>query len=170
MSIKKTVATLSLILLLQACTTNRGKVIRIDPKEIRDSNADYGSEDLHLFTKSMIQSLLRSNVLGSSTPYLTLGEIHMGRGLDEHVDTGLIKNSLRNHLLKTKKVHFLDEELMKNNPQNVDYVLSGELHAIKKNTPTVIDNFYSLNLKLTNKKNALVVWSEEKEIRKIFLK
>jgi PBP1b-binding outer membrane lipoprotein LpoB len=169
MLVKKMLTSLAILLLLQACSSNSGQVMRIDPRELRDTDANYGSEDLHIFTKSMIQSLLRSKILTSSTPTLILSNIHMGKGIDEHIDTGLIKNSLRNNLLKTKKVHFIDEEYT-DNSQHIDYILSGELHAIKKDTPSTIDNFYMLSLKLTDSKSSLLVWTEEKEIRKILIK
>jgi hypothetical protein len=144
--------------------------MRIDPRELRDTDANYGAEDLHIFTKSMVQSLLLSKALRTSTPYLTLGDIHLGKDVNEHIDTGLIKGSLRNNLLKSKKVHFIDEKYIDHTSQNIDYILSGELHAIKKNTPSTIDNFYMLSLKLTDTKNSNVVWTEEKEIRKIAIK
>ena len=160
---------LTILLLLQACSSNRGQVMRIDPRELRDSDANYGAEDLYIFTKSMIQSLLHSSILGSDMPYLTLGKIDMGKGVDEHIDTRLISNSLRDNLLKTKKVHFIDEAYSKNE-NSIDYILSGELHAIKKNTSSTIDNFYMLTLKLTKRTNHQIVWTEEKEIRKILIK
>jgi hypothetical protein len=102
-------------------------------------------------------------------PYLTLGKIQMGKGVDEHIDTRLISNSLRDNLLKTKKVHFIDEAYTKDE-NSIDYILSGELHAIKKNTSSTIDNFYMLTLKLTKRTNHQIVWTEEKEIRKILIK
>ena len=170
---KKISITLTLLFILLGCShTNRGTVVRIDPKEIKDTDANYGSEDFHIFTRSMIQSMLHAEVLGSDTPYITLSEIKMGRGIDEHIDTKLIENSIRTNLIKSKKVQFLDHEYMKKQEKDIDadYILSGDIHAIKKDTLHTVDNFYMLSLRLTNSKTSLIVWTKDKEIRKVMEK
>lgn len=169
----KTIIGLSLLFLLQGCnSTTAGKVVRIDPREIKDTDANYGSEDLHIFTKSMIQSMLRTKILNVSKVSLALNEIQIASGLDEHIDTKLIQNTLRTHLIRTSKVDFIDHEhraKIKKEIQ-VDYLLGGDIHAIKKDTLSSIDNFYVLSLRLTNSKTSDIVWTEEKEIRKIVTK
>lgn len=162
------------ILFLGCSANNSEKVVRIDPREMRDTDANYGVEDLHIFIKSMIQSMLASNVFEQRTPSLVLSEIGMGKGIAEHIDTKLIANSIRTNLIKTTKVHFIDkhqhENLKDNAPQNINYILSGDIHAIKKDTSHTVDNFYMLNLKLTDTKTFKVLWTEDKEIRKILSK
>jgi PBP1b-binding outer membrane lipoprotein LpoB len=164
---------LTLLFIMVGCnSTNAGKVVRIDPREMRDSDANYGSEDLHIFIKSMIQSMLRSKVLNDSAPYMTLSEIKIGKGVDEHMDTKLIQNNIRTNLIKTTKVHFIDHEYKGKVEKNidVDYILSGDIHAIKKDTSHTIGNFYVLSLKLTDSKTSVIVWTKEKEIRKVISK
>jgi hypothetical protein len=157
------------------CTSsNGGKVVRIDPKEMRDTDANYGAEDLHIFIKSMMQSMLSSTLFEKKKPYLTLSEIGIGDGVDEHMDTKLIANSIRTNLIKTTKVHFIDREYAKSlegkGVTPIDYLLSGDIHAIKKDNDRAVDNFYMLSLKLTDAKNSKVVWTEDKEIRKVVTK
>ncbi|HFU75298.1 MAG TPA: hypothetical protein ENK66_03540 [Arcobacter sp.] len=166
------------ILILSVMTgcasSESGKVVRVDPREVRDIDANYGSEDLHIFTRSMIQSMLLSKPFYKSKPFLALKDIEIGQGVDEHMDTRLITNSIRTNLLKTTKVHFIDtkyaQTLDKKAVKSVDYILSGDIHAIKKSDDKNVDNFYMLSLKLTDSQNSVIVWTEDKEIRKVILK
>jgi len=172
---KRELSMVILWVVLMGCTSsNGGKVVRIDPSEMRDSDANYGAEDLHIFIKSMMQSMLSSSLFDKQKPYLTLSEIGIGEGVDEHMDTKLIANSIRTNLIKTTKVHFIDGEYAKHLKADevsaIDYVLSGDIHAIKKDNNNHVDNFYMLSLKLTNAKNSKVVWTEDKEIRKVIEK
>ena len=169
---KRRISLFIIMAIMTGCnSTNGGKVVRIDPREMRDSDANYGAEDLHIFIKSMMQSMLSSTLFDKKKPYLTLNEIGIGKGVDEHMDTKLIANSIRTNLIKTTKVHFIDREyaesLEANDVSPVDYLLSGDIHAIKKDNNRAVDNFYMLSLKLTNAKNSKVVWTEDKEIRKV---
>ena len=172
---KKNITLISIVFLMLGCASdNSGKVVRIDPRELRDTDANYGSEDLHIFTKSMIQSMLASKPFYNTKPFLSLRDIEIGKGVDEHMDTRLITNSIRTNLIKTTKVRFIDskyaQSLDKKEVKSVEYVLSGDIHAIKKNNTKNIDNFYMLSLKLTDSKNSIIVWTEDKEIRKVILK
>jgi len=161
-------------IMLGCASDSSGKVVRIDPRELRDIDANYGSEDLHIFTRSMIQSMLASKPFQKSKPYLSLNDIEIGNGVDEHMDTKLINNSIRTNLIKTTKVHFIDNKYAKNldkkDVNRVDYILSGDIHAIKKSNKHNVDNFYMLSLKLTDTKNSVIVWTEDKEIRKVVKK
>jgi PBP1b-binding outer membrane lipoprotein LpoB len=168
------ISILFIILFLGCSAVNSGKVVRVDPREMRDTDANYGVEDLHIFIKSMMQSMLSSEVFKIKVPYLVLNTIGIGKGVDEHMDTRLIANSIRTNLIKTTKVHFIDAEYRKSlegdKVKRIDYLLSGDIHAIKKNTTNTVDNFYMLSLKLTDAKNSKVVWTEDKEIRKVLSK
>ena len=172
---KKIILVSIVVSLIGGCASdNRGKVVRIDPREVRDMDANYGSEDLHIFTRSMIQSMLKSKPFYNSKPFLALDKIGIGEGVDQHMDTKLIQNSIRTHLIKTTKVYFVDSKYAKKRDKkenkSVDYVLSGDIHAIKKHNDKEVDNFYMLSLKLTDTKNSIIVWTEDKEIRKVMIK
>jgi len=171
---KSLLVTMIILLIVGCASDNSGKVVRIDPRELRDTDANYGSEDLHIFTKSMIQSMLASKTFYNTKPFLSLRDIEIGKGVDEHMDTKLINNSIRTNLIKTTKVRFIDSKyadtLDKKEVKSIDYILSGDIHAIKKNNTKNIDNFYMLSLKLTDSKNSIIVWTEDKEIRKVILK
>ena len=172
---KKIVLAFVMLSLINGCASNNsGKVVRIDPREVRDMDANYGSEDLHIFTKSMMQSMLKSKPFYNSKPFLTLDEIGIGKGVDQHMDTKLIQNSIRTNLIKTTKVYFVDSKYAKNRDKkknkSIDYILSGDIHAIKKDNSKEVDNFYMLSLKLTDTKNSIIIWTEDKEIRKVMLK
>jgi PBP1b-binding outer membrane lipoprotein LpoB len=173
MKTKKLITCITLATLIMGCTSsNSGKVIRVDPRKMQDTDANYGSEDLHIFVEKMVDSMLQSPVLKKKAkPYLALGNIKIGVGVDEHIDTVLIKNSIRTNLIKSTKVNFLDSRYLdKSKVIAKDYELRGDVHSIKKNTNSTIDNFYALTLILTDVKTSAIVWTEEKEIRKLVKK
>jgi len=187
---KKNILALALLLTFLGCVSNGGKVVRVDPRGLHDTDANYGAEDLHLFTQKMVTSMLQSSFLnGSKNPYIALGNITLNRGIDEHIDVKLIKNVIRTNLIKSEKVNFIDNEHIKQLENEIDYqnsskyldkstvkkvggfiardyTMSGDIHAIKKDNGAILDNFYALSLRLTDVKTSAVVWSEEKEIRK----
>ena len=188
---KKIIFSVGVSLLLIGCASSHGgKVVRIDSKSIKDTDINYGVEDLHLYVDKMVASMLQSSVLSKGKPILTLGKIRIDSSVTEHVDTRQIKHSIRTNLIKSNKVGFIDNEntralegeidyqnnseyvdkstaKAKGNFINPDYVLSGDISAIKKDNGSQIDNFYVLTLKLTDIKTRMIVWTEEKEIRKI---
>ena len=143
-------------------STNSERVVRISPTDIIDTDPEYGVEDLNLFVHKMINSLLQ-NSFSDELPTITFGEIRIGNGVNEHIDTKLISNKIRTNLIKTKKVKVKNSNTLK----NIDYQLTGDIHAIKKENHKGIDNFYALNLILTNLKTSTIVWSEETEVRKL---
>ena len=187
---KKIIFSIGVSLILIGCaSSNSGKVVRIDSKSIKDIDIDYGVEDLHLYVDKMVASMLQSPVLSKGKPVLTLGRIRIDSSVTEHVDTKQIKHSIRTNLIKSNKVGFIDNEntralegeidyqnsseyvdkstaTAKGNFIAPDYVLSGDISAIKKDNGSVMDNFYVLTLKLTDIKTRMIAWTEEKEIRK----
>ena len=187
---KKIIMSLGISLLLIGCiSSNSGKIVRIDSKSVKDVDINYGAEDLHLYVDKMVASMLQSPVLSKGKPVLTLGRIRIDSSVTEHVDTRQIKHSIRTNLIKSNKVGFIDNEntralegeidyqnnseyvdkstaKAKGNFINPDYVLSGDISAIKKDNGSIMDNFYVLTLKLTDIKTRMIAWTEEKEIRK----
>jgi len=187
---KKIIISIGVSFLLIGCvSSNSGKVVRIDSKSIKDTDINYGVEDLHLYVDKMVSSMLQSSVLSDGKPILTLGRVRIDSSVTEHVDTRQIKHSIRTNLIKSNKVGFIDNENTRalegeidyqNSSEYVDkttakakgnfiapdYVLSGDISAIKKDNGTIMDNFYILTLKLTDIKTRMIVWTEEKEIRK----
>lgn len=187
---KKIIISIGVSLLLIGCASSTsGKVVRIDSKSIKDTDINYGVEDLHLYVNKMVSSMLQSPIFEKSKPILTLGRVRIDNSVTEHVDTKQIKHSIRTNLIKSNKVGFIDNENTRglegeidyqNNSEYVDkstakskgnfiapdYVLSGDISAIKKDNGEIMDNFYVLTLKLTDIKTRMIAWTEEKEIRK----
>ena len=186
---KRVIMSLGVSFLLIGCATSSGKVVRIDPKSIRDVDINYGSEDLHLYVEKMVTSMLEHPILSKGKPVLTLGRIRIANSITEHIDTRQIKHSIRTNLIKSNKVGFIDNEntrelegeidyqnsseyvdkstaKAKGNFVNPDYVLRGSISAIKKDNGSIEDNFYVLMLILTDIKTGMIAWTEEKEIVK----
>ena len=157
------------------CAMDSGKVVRVDPKDTQDTDANYGVEDLHIFVHKMVGSMLQSPSLNvKPKKYIGLGDIKIASGVDEHIDTLLIRNSIRTNLIKSRKINFIDtkniKELDGKKLFSKDFLLTGDIHSIKKDNKKGIDNFYALTLILTDAKTSKIIWTEEKEIRKIVKK
>jgi len=160
------------VMLFMGCASNDGKVVRVDPRDIQDTDANYGAEDLHIFVHKMVSSMLQSPDLNiKEKKYIALGTLNIASGVDEHIDTLLIKNSIRTNLIKSTKINFVDTEHLKELHGDAfikkDFLLTGNVHAIKKENRKGVDNFYMLTLILTDAKTSKIIWTEEKEIRKV---
>ena len=187
---KKTIMSLGVSFFLIGCASSSGKVVRIDPKSIKDIDINYGAEDLHLYIDKMVSSMLEHPILSKGKPILALDKISIANSVTEHIDTRQIKHSIRTNLIKSNKVGFIDNENTrdlereidyqnsseyvdkstakeKGNFVNPDYVLKGRISTIKKDNGSTMDNFYVLTLTLTDIKTQMIAWTEEKEIRKI---
>ena len=162
MSLKNISMVLSVILLMGCSSANSGKVVRIPTTDIVDSDATYGVEDLNIFVNKMVKSMLQSSI-SQKKPSIAFGEIGIGSGVYEHIDVKLISNKIRTNILKSEEVEIKNSTTF----ENVDYKLTGDIHAIKKDNRKGVDNFYMLNLILTNVKTSTVVWSEDAEVRKL---
>jgi PBP1b-binding outer membrane lipoprotein LpoB len=151
--------------ILIGCSTQNNQTIRIDSKKIHALDAEYGIEDLHIFTNSMLQSMLRSPLFKTDKINIFIGDIQLGKGINEHIDTKLLEKSIQSNLLNSTKVNISSK---KNLSQY--YLLAGTLHALKKNTLNRIDNYYLFTLNLTDNQTSIIKWSDEKEIRKVVFK
>lgn len=159
-----------------------------DAAAVETVNADWGSTDLQLNAEKMVQSLLRSPVLGEKTrPTVALGTID--NRTNEHIDTVLVLDKISTALVQSGKVRLVatnqgqseigqqishqqsgavDATTAKAYGKQVgaDYVLYGRLANIEKKGGNVEDVYYNLTLSLVNVETAILEWKEEKEIRK----
>jgi len=166
----------------------RGKVTRVDPKGIYDTNMGFSSEDLHIVVEKMVSSMLK-NKLFDGTPVLDIRG--MQNRTDEHIDTKSITDSIRSMVIKSKRARFVDSSMRvkiideleyQNQNKYIDktkakkigkhiaqgYILNGSITCIKKRDSTQISHFYKVMLELHNIETASIDWIEEEEIIKMY--
>jgi uncharacterized protein (TIGR02722 family) len=170
---------------LGACGT---KVQYGDPTAVETLTVDFGSTDLQMIAEKMVQSLLSAPVIQEKDrPVLQVASVK--NKTNEHIDTKSVTDKIRTTLLNSNKVRFtaaearqevldeleyqrqsgyVDPETRKPVGKQVgtDYLLAGEISAIKKSRGNTRDSYYKINLNLIDLETGLIAWADEKEIRK----
>ena len=139
----------------------------------------------------MTESLLDSEYVNGvkNKPIVTVAEVR--NKTDEIIDTGAITDKIRTQLMKSRRVVFgvsygaemksQTNELHRQNDwgyykesgrakigqmQAAQYRIEGAISSIVKRTERVKDVYYNFNLRMIDIESGILVWSEEKEIRK----
>jgi uncharacterized protein (TIGR02722 family) len=180
---------LSLSLMFFSCSP---KVLYDDPRKVETLTINFSSTDLQIISQAMVDSLLQSVITNNDNkPIIVIEEVKNKTA--EYIDTSIITDSIRAKLSNSGLVRFgvnideldgqiseidrqqneyYDENLSveKGKLAGADYRLAGSLVSIdkvkKKLFKTKKDKFYKLSLQLWNIKTGVMVWADEKDIRK----
>lgn len=186
---RKLILILSLSLMFFSCSP---KVLYDDPKKVETLTINFSSTDLQIISQAMVDSLLQSVITNNDNkPIIVIEEVKNKTA--EYIDTSIITDSIRAKLSNSGLVQFgvnideldgqiseidrqqneyYDENLSveKGKLAGADYRLAGSLISIdklkKKLFKTKKDKFYKLSLQLWNIKTGVMVWADEKDIRK----
>ena len=162
-----------------------------DPTAVETVTNEFGSTDLQMIAAAMTESLLDSEYVNGvkNKPIVTVAEVR--NKTDEIIDTGAITDKIRTQLMKSRRVVFgvsygaemksQTNELHRQNDwgyykesgrakigqmQAAQYRIEGAISSIVKRTERVKDVYYNFNLRMIDIESGILVWSEEKEIRK----
>jgi len=180
---------LSLSVMFFSCSP---KVLYDDPRKVETLTINFSSTDLQIISQAMVDSLLQSVITNNDNkPIIVIEEVKNKTA--EYIDTSIITDSIRAKLSNSGLVQFgvnideldgqiseidrqqneyYDENLSveKGKLAGADYRLAGSLVSIdkvkKKLFKTKKDKFYKLSLQLWNIKTGVMVWADEKDIRK----
>ena len=186
---RKIILILSLSLMFFSCSP---KVLYDDPRKVETLTINFSSTDLQIISQAMVDSLLQSVITNNDNkPIIVIEEVKNKTA--EYIDTSIITDSIRAKLSNSGLVQFgvnideldgqiseidrqqneyYDENLSveKGKLAGADYRLAGSLISIdklkKKLFKTKKDKFYKLSLQLWNIKTGVMVWADEKDIRK----
>jgi uncharacterized protein (TIGR02722 family) len=186
---QKLILILSLSLMFFSCSP---KVLYDDPRKVETLTINFSSTDLQIISQAMVDSLLQSVITNNDNkPIIVIEEVKNKTA--EYIDTSIITDSIRAKLSNSGLVQFgvnideldgqiseidrqqneyYDENLSveKGKLAGADYRLAGSLVSIdkvkKKLFKTKKDKFYKLSLQLWNIKTGVMVWADEKDIRK----
>ena len=187
-------SSLGLLVLLSACGSRQFTQGEYDdPNVVRHLNDEFNESDAQVLSQEMIASLqVHSSISTAKTPPVVQME-NVRNKTSEHIDTKIITDAVRTALLKTGKIRFSNKEDRSLREGEVDYALDSgryKKETQKKRdggiapdfliTGDLISNvqevgskklvFYKLTLNMTDLESGLIVWSEEKPIRKRFKK
>ena len=186
---QKLILILSLSLMFFSCSP---KVLYDDPRKVETLTINFSSTDLQIISQAMVDSLLQSVITNNDNkPIIVIEEVKNKTA--EYIDTSIITDSIRAKLSNSGLVQFgvnideldgqiseidrqqneyYDENLSveKGKLAGADFRLAGSLISIdkvkKKLFKTKKDKFYKLSLQLWNIKTGVMVWADEKDIRK----
>ena len=186
---RKLILILSLSLMFFSCSP---KVLYDDPRKVETLTINFSSTDLQIISQAMVDSLLQSVITNNDNkPIIVIEEVKNKTA--EYIDTSIITDSIRAKLSNSGLIQFgvnideldgqiseidrqqneyYDENLSveKGKLAGADYRLAGSLISIdkfkKKLFKTKKDKFYKLSLQLWNIKTGVMVWADEKDIRK----
>ncbi len=171
-------------------TVTRGNVTYGDAEAVENVTNEFGSTDLQTIAEAMARSLLQSQPVAESrkTPLVTVAEVK--NKTDEYIDTRAITDTIKTQLLKSGAVKFAvdvaamdnqTEELSRQNDsglykkgtvkkigqmQGADYRIEGSISSIVKKARNIKDVYYKFTLSLVDIESGVLVWMDEKEIRK----
>lgn len=191
---KKTLFLLTL-LLVTSCGTSRaftkgeytdaGRVILLDDR--------YGDEDMRIMASTLTDSLLNSDTIKEAKTPPVLQVETVTNSTSEHIDVKSLTDKIRTAMLKTGKVQFHNKTQrqtisseyeyqthsgnvkqstakMKGFQVGADYMLSGDFTSHVQELGNKKAVYYKLTLNLTDISTGLIVWSDEKELKKLFKK
>jgi uncharacterized protein (TIGR02722 family) len=164
-----------------------------DPNQVRLLNDEFNESDAQALSLEMITSLQQHpSITTAKTPPVVQMEAVRNK-TSEHIDTKMITDAVRTALIKTGKVRFSNKEdrslregevdyatdsgryrkdTQKNRAGGIapDYLVTGDLISNVQQVGSKKLVFYKLTLNMTELETGLIVWSEEKPIRKRFKK
>lgn len=180
---------LPLLLLLAGCAVTTREVAP-DEKVIYDHG--YHFSDKKTIVAKMADSLLSKHPLVRSTDRPVLIVYGIANRTSEHISTSAITDDIRQALLESGRVRFVNEtqrqniaretsyqyggsvavetRIQKARQVGASYMLTGTLRSIKKDQPRQFRltrktlMYYSLNLELTDIQSGLIEWADSVEV------
>lgn len=169
------------------------QVIRKDPSEVVDFSGRWNDTDARLTAEEMISQCLSEawigqfNMAKGRAPYVIVGQV-VNRS-HEHIDTGIITDSLSRALLNSGKVKFVaskderldvreerqDQQVNSAAPTRAevrqetgaDFMLIGSVASIKDETRGKYAILFQVNLELVDMTTNEKVWIGQKPIKKV---
>jgi uncharacterized protein (TIGR02722 family) len=164
-----------------------------DVNEQRHLDDKFNESDAAVLIEEMVDSMAKHPVFANVKLPPVVQVESVRNKTAEHIDTKIMTDSLRTALIKTGRVRFSNKEdrdtlhgevdyqndsgrVRKDTRKNraggvgADYILTGDLISNVQQVGNRKLIFYRLTLNLTNLETGLIVWSDEKPIRKRYKK
>lgn len=185
-------AVAAISLTMSSCATKKvyteGKYI--DPGEVWLLSDKFVEADLQVIAERLSKSMLSSEFLATSDRKPAVIISLFSNGTDEHIDMVSLTNKIRQHLIDSGQVRFLNNRLRKEIARELEYqgsgyvspetakakgrqvgadwVLSGHIASIKQPVGRREIVYYKTTMEITDLETAEIVWADELEIKKKF--
>ncbi|HZX40798.1 MAG TPA: penicillin-binding protein activator LpoB [Myxococcaceae bacterium] len=177
-----------------ACSTERAftRGEYTDPNEIDLLSDEWAPSDLQLIAKKVVGDLQASPAFAQiqGRPVVIVGKLK--NSTSEHIDMQSLADKIQTQLANTGKFAFVDAsarqaiaeeyeyqgsgyvrpDQAKGPGQQIapDYIMTGELASIKQRVGSDEFIYYKMTAKLSNLRTGLLEWTDEKELKKKFVK
>lgn len=162
-----------------------------DPERENLLTDQWSETDMQKSVKEMVTSLVAHPKVASATKPPIIMVTKLQNKTSEHIDTQSIMDMVRVELSQSGKVSFVDKEARedldaeyeyqnsgrvggnKSGPgQQVgaDYILNGRMDSIVQEVGKDKTIYYKVTLNMTDLKTNLVVWTNQKQLRKTYKK
>lgn len=162
-----------------------------DAREVETVTTDFGSTDLQLISKKMVEDMLKSpsvyQITANQRPILFIDAVR--NKTSEHIDTESVTDTISTDLINSGRFRFVDMTVVEAVTRQLNYqvksgfvdeakavqvgkqvgaqyMLYGNLSGISKADGSTRDQYFKFTLKLLDLKTGLIEFQSEKEIRK----
>lgn len=185
----------TLMVLLSSCSSQRAftKGEYTDPDRVILLDDRYNESDMKIMADSLVESLLSHKIITGSKYAPVFQVENVSNSTSEHIDMQSLTDKIRTALIKSGKVQFHDKQQRgtlteeykyQTESGNVtkdtakakgyqigsDYMLSGDFSSNVQEVGAKKVIYYKLTLNATDIRTGLIVWTDEKEIKKLYKK
>jgi len=156
-----------------------------DVNEVNLLNDKFNEADMHQISRTMTKSIVQCPKVYENMPTMVFGEVV--NQTEEHLNLDSVMDQIQDQVVKSNRFVVIDKKsrgqideeeryqqaknvYQDSSPAKANYILTG---SISSNVQEYKDQkmvYYKMNLKITDMKTTAVVCSEEKELRKQFVK
>jgi hypothetical protein len=154
-------------LALSACSTS---VTRMDASEMKDLSGAWNDTDSQQVSSAMIKDVLNRQWLMDFTqehrrrPAVIVGEI---RNLShEHINVHTFVSDIERSLINSDRVRFVASSTERQE-KSADFMLNGSINAIIDASNKDQLRYYQVDLNLISLADNQIVWTGQKEIKKL---
>lgn len=155
-------------------------------------NDRWSETDMQNVVEALVRSMLAHRAIAKASKPPLVMVTRLENKTSEHIDTQSVMDMVRVELSKTGDVQFVDKEAREDikeeyNYQNsgvvseetkkgpggqigADFIVNGRLDSIVQEVGKDKTVYYKVTLNLTNLRTGVVVWTDQKQLRKIFKK
>jgi len=181
------------LLLLSGCgpqAFTQGEYDDVNSANLLDDT--WSETDMQVVAKSLVDSMMQSPAISAASKPPLVMVTNLQNKTSEHIDTQSIMDKIRVAVMRSGKVQFIDKEAREDikseydyqnsgmvsdfdkkgpgSQKSADFIVNGRLDSITKEVGNQKTVYYKITLNLTNLKTSVIVWSDEKDIRKKFKK
>lgn len=163
-----------------------------DPEKANLMNDQWSETDMQNTVKALVGSMMAHPAIKDAKAPPIVMVTQLQNKTSEHIDTQSVMDMVRVDLMKTGKVSFIDKEARGDiadeyNYQNsgmvsketkkgpggqtgADFIVNGRLDSIVQEVGKDKTIYYKVTLNMTNLKTGMIVWSDNKQMRKAYKK